>query len=144
MEMFLHIQCQCNFLTAAEVHLDGCEYAAAVWPLQDEAQLAPVRHQVKCLGIHLPYTEYTDLHPLSANEPIRRASMEVLRQSIDFAAAARADYVVFHARSNEHDYQMLKLMPGTNSQGVQHRCHAEVVPLSFAYSSSTHSNIILS
>lgn len=115
-ELFLEIQLEFRHLNAAEVHMDVCEYQSCAKPGQNPEALAKLRSRVACLGFHLPFM---DLHPLSKNEPIRKASMMVLKESIETASQAQANYVVFHARSNSHEHRQTQGCEGPWSEVIQ-------------------------
>lgn len=115
-ELFLQIQLEFRHLEAAEVHMDLCEYQSCAKPGQNTEALAELRSRVACLGFHLPFM---DLHPLSKNQAIREASMMVLQGSIEMASQARANYVVFHARSNNHDHRQSTGYEGRWSEVIQ-------------------------
>lgn len=103
-EIFMDLQRGYSSLKAAEIHLDGCQYRASCWPWDTEPSLQALRPSVDRMGVHLPFT---DLHPLSANPHVKQLSLDILQQSIDFAAGIGSDYVLFHARSNHSDHRLL-------------------------------------
>lgn len=85
-------------LEACEVHLEASLYEAACWPWDMNAGSmikTHLRPSVSELGVHLPFFE---LNTISPNPRIADTSMDIMKESIAFAAKVQADYVVFHCR----------------------------------------------
>jgi endonuclease IV len=94
--LFLELQAKFR-LSACEIHLERSLYASAVWPWDDAegSEIALLRSAVDKFGVHLPFM---DLNPVSANIRIVESGRRIFEESLEFAARAKADYVVFHAR----------------------------------------------
>ena len=116
-------------LQACELHLEAALYEAAIWPSEEGARgqiLAALRPAVRRLGVHLPFI---DIVPLSPNPRIARASIDVLEDSIRFAASLDADYVVFHARTGSaspalaqpDDSKWLEVIEGLASKACEEK-----------------------
>ncbi len=84
-------------LQSCEVHLETSLYESSCRQGKEEDAdlLASLRGRVSALGVHLPFM---DINLLSDSPRISAAGRSVLEESLSFAARARADYVVFHAR----------------------------------------------
>jgi len=95
-EEFLLLQQEFD-LGACEVHQEGIQFSAGFCRpgLAETAMLAEIRGRVSILGFHLPYL---DLNPVSADPDIAGFALARLRQAVDRAVEARADYGVFHVR----------------------------------------------
>ncbi len=98
-EIFRRLQARFS-IPACEVHLERTLYPPALWPWEKASldKVKELRSSVARLGIHLPFM---DMNPISTNPRIAEASLNILEDSLLFAAQAKADYAVFHARGRQ-------------------------------------------